>query len=101
MIILLCILAPVTLAVAYINIFEPAWFPHAFWKFAHRNGCGRQIFNTLRKEALSSSRILTIQGHIVDVVEWDVRASCPKCGRIHRFTVRTAVPDSIHDDNDL
>ncbi len=96
--IIMVALASVIVPISYIAIFEPVWFPPAYWRFSHRNGCGRQEFKTLRREALSSSRILTLLGHIVEVVEWDVRAACPKCGRIHRFTVRTANPILQHDD---
>ena len=61
------------------------------WKFVHRKGCGRQQFIPLRREALSSCRILTLHGRILEITDWDVRAQCPFCGRVHRFTMRSAM----------
>ena len=84
------ILGAVTLFMAYLIIFEPAWLSILIWRWRHRDGCGHQHFLTLRREVLGSSRILTLHGRILDIADLDIRAKCPKCGRIHRFQVRTA-----------
>ena len=86
----LIILFPVAVFMAYLAIFEPAWAFRIIWLWKHRDGCGHQHFLTLRREVIGSSRILTLHGRILDIADLDIRAQCPKCGRVHRFQIRTA-----------
>lgn len=58
----------------------------AFWRVLHRNGCPLPL-NLRRKELLRSYQTRSM-GMPWQVEVFDIRATCGRCGRMHRLETK-------------
>jgi len=85
-------------AVVFASVLAAWWFlegrlpsiSRAFWRLKHRQGCPPP-FHRGRTERLGGYYLYSF-GCTFQVEVFDIRAACPRCGRLHRLEERILTP---------